>query len=141
MSYKLEDSISYLFNRNAVLCKLNLSDKIKDFNITYEQWLLIFIIVKNEGLTQRELSEKAFKDQPNITRSLTRLEEKEFIKRISNSKDKRIFNIYPTEKSKDLYLKILPTALEFNNMIISNFTIKEKEIFYALIEKLFKNLN
>ena len=71
-----------------------------DYDISPEQWSLIFRVVEKSGLTQKELSDTTYKDQANITRSIDRLEQKGLLRRAPNASDRRIINLFPTPKAQ-----------------------------------------
>ncbi|WP_152056950.1 MarR family winged helix-turn-helix transcriptional regulator [Aliarcobacter butzleri] len=113
---------------------------IEEFDISPEQWSLVFRVVESNGLTQKELSDSTYKDQANITRSIDRLERKGLLKRVSNQMDRRIINIYPTEKAINLVEKIIPISSRFNNYLTENFTEEEKNQLIKLLNKVYENL-
>ena len=54
--------------------------------------------------------------------------------------DRRIINIYPTEKAINLVEKIIPISSRFNNYLTENFTEEEKNQLIKLLNKVYKNL-
>lgn len=133
MQFDMDLSLGFILNRTSIQSKALFTQKIKEFDISPEQWSLVFRVVESNGLTQKELSDSTYKDQANITRSIDRLERKGLLKRVSNQMDRRIINIYPTEKAINLVEKIIPISSRFNNYLTENFTEEEKNQLIKLL--------
>ncbi|MCT7557875.1 MarR family winged helix-turn-helix transcriptional regulator [Aliarcobacter butzleri] len=140
MQFDMDLSLGFILNRTSIQSKALFTQKIKEFDISPEQWSLVFRVVESNGLTQKELSDSTYKDQANITRSIDRLERKGLLKRVSNQMDRRIINIYPTEKAINLVEKIIPISSRFNNYLTENFTEEEKNQLIKLLNKVYENL-
>lgn len=140
MQFDMDLSLGFILNRTSIQSKALFTQKIKEFDISPEQWSLVFRVVESNGLTQKELSDSTYKDQANITRSIDRLERKGLLKRVSNQMDRRIINIYPTEKAINLVEKIIPISSRFNNYLTENFTDEEKNQLIKLLNKVYENL-
>ena len=140
MQFDMDLSLGFFLNRTSIQSKALFTQKIKEFDISPEQWSLVFRVVESNGLTQKELSDSTYKDQANITRSIDRLERKGLLKRVSNQMDRRIINIYPTEKAINLVEKIIPISSRFNNYLTENFTEEEKNQLIKLLNKVYENL-
>lgn len=140
MQFDMDLSLGFILNRTSIQSKALFTQKIKEFDISPEQWSLVFRVVESEGLTQKELSDSTYKDQANTTRSIDRLEKKDLLRRVHNHNDRRIINIYPTNKAIDLVNMIVPISSEFNNLLTKNFTIEEKEELIKLLNRVYENL-
>lgn len=140
MQFDMDLSLGFILNRTSIQSKALFTQKIKEFDISPEQWSLVFRVVESNGLTQKELSDSTYKDQANITRSIDRLERKGLLKRVSNQMDRIIINIYPTEKAINLVEKIIPISSRFNNYLTENFTEEEKNQLIKLLNKVYENL-
>jgi MarR family transcriptional regulator, organic hydroperoxide resistance regulator len=86
-------------------------------SITPEQWGTINYLIYNPGIIQTELSRIAKRDRTSVTRMLDGMEKKGLIIRKKDSRDRRVFRIYPTEKAKKIYDSIFPYVEKFNNTI------------------------
>lgn len=140
MKFNMDDSLGFVLNRTALQSKAGFAQKIKDFDITPEQWSLIYRVVEKNGLTQKELSDTTYKDQGNVTRSIDRLEKKEFLKRIPNETDRRVINIYPTHKAIQIVEAIVPISSNFNNELTEGFTHDEQTMLLNLLNRVYTNL-
>ncbi|MGB7402534.1 MAG: MarR family transcriptional regulator [Arcobacter sp.] len=140
MNFDMNNSLGFVINRTALAMKTGFNKQIKEFEISPEQWSLIFRIVENNGLTQKELANSTYKDQANITRSLDRLEKKGFLNRLANSKDRRIINIFSTPKAKELVEKIVPISKQYNQLLSKGLSQEECESLISLLNKVYINI-
>ncbi len=140
MTFDMNSSLGFVLNKTALLSKAAFNQRIRHYDISAEQWSLIFRVVEKSGLTQKELSESTYKDQPNITRSIDRLEQKELLRRVPNASDRRIVNLYPTEKARMLVDEIAPISAGHNEALTEGFSEHERAMLLALLQKVYNNL-
>ena len=140
MQFDMNLSLGFILNRTSIQSKSLFTQKIKQFDISPEQWSLVFRTVESKGLTQKELSDSTYKDQANITRSIDRLEKKSLLKRVPNHNDRRIINIFPTEDAINLVDTIIPISSEFNSFLTKDFSEEEKQQLIKLLNKVYENL-
>jgi len=144
-----DGNTGYIFNENDILytvLKLNhrlkrkTGNKLKNHDITLEQWYLLYFLYQNEGCNQKKLAESTSKDTGAMTRSLNVLEGKGLLERKHSYQDKRQFLIYLTDKGKDLYKKTSILLSQNAQEIESIFTRSELAQFKYLANKLSSNL-
>lgn len=140
MQFDMNLSLGFILNRTSIQSKALFTQRIKQFDISPEQWSLVFRTVESKGLTQKELSDSTYKDQANITRSIDRLEKKSLLKRVPNHNDRRIINIFPTEDAINLVNTIVPISSEFNSFLTKDFSEEEKQQLIKLLNKVYENL-
>ncbi len=111
----------------------------KGFGITPEQYLVLVLIIENEGMYQRHIAEITLKDRANVARIVNILLEKELIKKHVDSNGRRIFKIVATQKGKDLIEKIAPTDMELRKIIAKDISPEEFEITIKTLQKIRMN--
>ena len=88
------------------------------------------------GISQDRLAKRIYFNKSNVARQAAVLEEEGFITRVPSPADKRVMELYPTEKA----LAILPQLREvlqcWEAHIVSDLTEEEKAQFSALLEKM-----
>lgn len=77
------------------------------------------------GISQEQLGRQIYANKSNIARQVSVLEEKGYVYRECDAKDKRILHVYPTEKAKELLPLILKKQEEWDNFITKNLTEEE----------------
>ncbi|MBE1556238.1 MarR family winged helix-turn-helix transcriptional regulator [Sporosarcina limicola] len=111
------------------------------FDITVDQWEILVILWGREGITQKELAERLFKDQTNIARMLFKLEKKGFIYRVTHETDRRSLRVYLTSKGQEIKDEILVPSLEAYRKTIDGLTDEEVETFRRILSKIHNNVN
>lgn len=140
MKFDMDNSLGFILNKTALLSKAHFNNYLKEYDISPEQWSLVFRVVERSGLTQKELSDSTYKDQANITRSIDRLEQKGFLKRIENPNDRRSFQLIPTQDAIALVERIIPLSQAFNAELTQGFSEEETKMLIALLNKVHHNL-
>jgi DNA-binding MarR family transcriptional regulator len=138
-----EDSLGFMIYRTALALKSALQRCFKEngFEVTPEQWGIIRHLWEEEGLSQREIGEKASKDKPNITRMLDALERKRIIFRQPDPRDRRKYCIYLTKEGKQLYERLFPLAQKLRQTVIQDLGQDEIDILKASLTKIYQNIN
>ncbi|MFL8936087.1 MarR family winged helix-turn-helix transcriptional regulator [Rossellomorea oryzaecorticis] len=131
-----------LFTSNTVKNIIRfLSVNIKNFDITPEQWTVLKRLSENDGINQKELANKAEKDQPTVTRILDILERKELVIKKKNEEDRRSFILFITDKGNTLKEELTPVieALWEEN-ILAGISEDELEMYRKVLVKMNGNL-
>lgn len=92
-------SISILYRKSHIW----LNNGCAQYSLTAAQAVVILIICDFEVLTQDEITKRLALDKSVIAKTVTKLEELGFLIRTTNPKDKRTYDIRPTEKSWNVY--------------------------------------
>lgn len=92
-------SISILYRKSHIW----LNDGCVQYALTAPQAVVILIVCDFEVLTQDEVTKRLGLDKSVIAKTVTKLEEIGFLVRSTNSKDKRTYDIRPTEKAWKVY--------------------------------------
>jgi len=112
----------------------------KAYGITPEQYLILQLIIENEGVYQRQICEITLKDRANIARLVEILLRKELIEKITDSNGRRIYKIIATQKGKDLIKKIEPHDIELRKFITRGISEEELQITKRTLEKIKTNV-
>lgn len=81
---------------------------LKPYGISNEQGLLLKLVYEMPGLSQTQIAEELHKDKTTITRMINTLIKKDKLMRKSSPRDKRVFEIFVTEKTKENVKKLAP---------------------------------
>ncbi len=138
----LKQKINTRLYTTAIIIR-SLSNKIfseNNFEISPEQYSILSLIIDNEELYQRQLSEITLKDRANISRIIKILERKKLIIKIPDSNGRQIFKLKSTEYGIDLYNKILPVAQNIRQIITEGISNQEMEMCLNTLDKIFFNV-
>ncbi len=115
-------------------------DKIlKKYELSSGSIPYIFILEKNQGITQIKLSREVGNDKAMSARTITKLIESGFVYKKQDEKDCRAYNLYITEKAKELIPKIREEIHGIVDLITEDLTEEEKMItsksLFKILEK------
>lgn len=96
----------------------------------------ILAICNNPGLTQDELARHISVNKSNVARNLTHLEENGYVRREVCKNDRRITNVFPTEKMLKIFPKVKQITLDWNSYLAEDLTENEFEQFTYVLERL-----
>jgi len=114
--------------------------ELGNFNITPEQYGILFMLSKEDGLYQRQFSKALMKDRPNITRMLDVLEKKKLVERAKEATDKRISKVYITKAGRKFVEETEPVKQKIREEIVSPLSKDEQETLMVLLEKIRNNM-
>ena len=99
---ELDETITYKVYRSGRLLRHFLQQKLKidERYLTPEQFFILLRLYVKDGQTQRELADKILNDHPNITRLIDKLEQKAYVQRAHNEKDRRSYLITLSAKGR-----------------------------------------
>lgn len=121
--------------------KNNLAKALKPFNITHEQWPLLKWLWIQDGISQKDLAEISFKDQPTTTRILDKLEQRGLIRRQADSVDRRVSLIYLTREGQNIRGTLLPLARQALEQALAGFSEQEQVQLKNLLTRIGDNLD
>ncbi|SFQ30471.1 MarR family winged helix-turn-helix transcriptional regulator [Caldicoprobacter faecalis] len=108
--------------------------------LEHGQPIALAVIIANEGISQRQLSEKLFITPASTTALLQKLEKAGLIERMPDPNDQRAFCIYATEKGRMVDQQMKEGLKELEEACFHNFTEQELKEFRRLLLKLHDNL-
>ena len=92
-------SISILYRKSHIW----LNNGCAGYDLTAAQAVVILIVCDFSVLTQDEITKRLSLDKSVIAKTVTKLVKTGFLVRTTNAKDKRTFDIRPTQKAQDVY--------------------------------------
>lgn len=122
-------SISILYRKSHVW----LNNGCVQYSLTAAQAVVILIVCDFKVLTQDEITKRLGLDKSVIAKTVTKLEERGFLVRETNAKDKRTYNITPTEKAWEVYPFVKEQIDEGFMKMTSQMTDTEREEFKRLL--------
>lgn len=119
---------------------LNQNFKSAGIDITKEQWTVLAVLWKQDGISQQAIADETGRDKPSTTRLLDNLEKLGYIERRPDSKDRRINSIYLTRAGISAEKRIMKTVEETFSMLSAGISDKEKETIRKVFNTIYKNL-
>lgn len=140
--FKLENSIGHIVNivANKLKQELEIAFNNGGYDISAYQWMVLNIIIENNGINQNELALKSKKDKTNIARILEKLEKKKFIKRVKDEEDKRVYKVFSTDLGIEAKSKLSLIASNLVNKSTTGVTKEEHDMCLKTLKKIYANL-
>ena len=92
-------SISILYRKSHIW----LNNTCASYELSAAQAVVILIVCDFQILTQDDITKRLSLDKSVIAKTVNKLEEQGFLIRTTNARDKRTYDISPTEKSWEVY--------------------------------------
>jgi DNA-binding MarR family transcriptional regulator len=130
-----DESIGYQIRTTHRAMQRFLQSKIAPHGITLGMWYFLRALWHEDGLTQRELSNRAGTMEPTTLSAILIMEKKGLVRRVRNRDDRRKWHIHLTPKGRALKSKLLPLAREVVDTAVQNLARSEvAQLLKALAE-------
>lgn len=114
--------------------------RLQTENVTFGQWIFLRILWQGDGLSQRELSDKANLTEPTAHSALIRMEELGYIVRRNIEGNKRRQHAFLTEKGWELRDLLEPLAHEVNEIALAGLNKDERKTLHKALATMNRNL-
>ena len=112
------------------------SDNLAQYGLKSIHASYLTEICANPGISQDRLAKLIFINKSNVARQVAVLEEDGFVRRVPSAADKRVMELYPTEKTLKITPQINQMLLCWENCITHDLSEEEKELLTALLGKM-----
>ena len=129
-------SVGYLVRQTHRALTRALQARIAPHGVSIGMWFFLRALWQEDGISQRELSHRVGMMEPTTASALTNMERKGYVRRIRNRSDRRIVNVFLTERGRALRRELLPLAAEVNEVALRGITINEATQLRALLGKI-----
>ena len=138
-----ESSVGPWISRTMKMVDLYFQDSFNanDFNLTKNQWLLLKILMDDDGKPQNELAFITNRDKASLTRLISVMEKKNLVARISSKEDKRIKHIYISKKGATTFKETLPVVTKVLDTMQEGLTQNEVENAIEIMKKIQSNIS
>lgn len=115
--------------------KMYLDRCLAPLGLNSSQHMYIIKICEAPGVTQDQFIHFFYIHPSNVTRSLAALEKAGFLRREENPEDKRTCRLFPTERAREAYPRILEILEEWQKGVLSAFTPEEEGQLLSLLRR------
>lgn len=141
MQFKLDDSLGFILNRVNTKLKNELFQRLKEDDITPEQWAILNRLWEREGVTPKELADLTFKDKPNTSRILEKLIAKGLVIRNPHPVDKRAFQIFLTDEGRLVREHLIPRVKQLLDKATLGIEQNRVEEMKKMLNQVYNNIN
>ncbi|MDB5884691.1 MAG: MarR family transcriptional regulator [Polaromonas sp.] len=114
--------------------------RLAQHGVPFGHWAFLRILWESDGLTQKELSERAGVMEPTTFTAMRTMEAQGYIVRRQLPTNKKNMYVYLTEKGRDLKGTLVPLAEETNTLSIDGVAVEDvkttRRVLLAMIENL-----
>lgn len=137
--FEIEESIGYLIKRVRGILSTAVEREIVEHDVTYEQWGVLLMILKNRCDTAAALARGLECDTGSMTRMLDRLEAKDLVVRTRSTDDRRVVRLELTTAGKRLAERLVAAITTVLNRHLTGFSHDELDTFKGFLRRMIAN--
>jgi DNA-binding MarR family transcriptional regulator len=116
-------------------------DKVlKEYKLSSGSYPYLFILCKNEGISQNKISKELGYDKAMSARTITKLINLGYIDRKEDETDSRAYKLYLTDKAKSTIPKVRHEIHKLVDLITTDLNEAEKVITIDSLDKVLNNM-
>ncbi len=128
-----EESVSWLLNYAGRLAARLTTSKLQAHGITPPQWTVLAGLMEQDGQSLSGLGNRALFDGPTMTGIVDRLETSGLVQRRRDSTDRRVINLYLTERGRELMAALPPVGRMTDEEILRGLSREEIDCFVGTL--------
>lgn len=140
MHFEKDTSAGYLVNHLARLFGIALTERLKPLNLAPAQFMVLLVLWREAGLSQRQLVERLSVEQATMANTLGRMERDGLIERRPHPQDGRVQLIFPTARAVALEAAATDAAARVNAAALAGLDASEIAAFLASLRRVMANL-
>jgi MarR family transcriptional regulator, organic hydroperoxide resistance regulator len=136
-----DDRLAHLVRDAARLLTRMLADRLAEHGVPFGHWAFLRVLWVEDGLTQRELAERAGMTEPTTAVALQAMEQQGLVRRAQQGGNRRKAYVYITEAGRALQPVLVPLAEEANAVAIAGAAPEQVAAARALMLRIIENLS
>jgi DNA-binding MarR family transcriptional regulator len=117
-----------------------LQARIALHGVSIGQWFFLYTLWEEDGLTQRELSQRVGMMEPTTVTALNTMEGLGLVERVRNVQDRRKVNIFLTPKGRALKAQIIPAVDDIDTAALAGVSAAELEQAITVLQRVATNI-
>jgi DNA-binding MarR family transcriptional regulator len=138
--FPVDSSIGYQIRVAHRLLQRYRQVLVEPYGVTAGMWFFLRVLWDEDGLTQRELSDRVGTMEPTTLVALRAMKKARLIQRIRNTDDKRKVNIFLTPKGRALEETLVPLAKHVVDHAVADFSQAEIRQLLSMLKRIQTNL-
>jgi DNA-binding MarR family transcriptional regulator len=134
------DNFAFLIGDTARILRGRFDFYAREAGVTRAQWLVLVMLMRNEGATQTRIAELLEVEPISLSRMADRLEAAGYIERCLNARDRRVRELRLTPEGHDLLKKLRLLGAQVMAEASKNVTPEDLEQFATTMRKFRSNL-
>ena len=135
------DRLGFLSHDAQRLLRKRFEIRGAEYGLSAAQWRLLVRVVKDEGVPQARLAEILEIEPISVSRLLDRMEAGGWISRQQDASDRRVRMIFPTNKSRKVFVAIKSVAGEVYEEALSGLPVDGRRALIDGLSRIVENLS
>lgn len=136
----MEDTIGSILADVSRLMRRSFDARARDIGVTRSQWQVLTTLRRHEGIHQGGLAELLDVEPITLCRMVDRLQEAELVERRRDPADRRVWQLYLTDRARSLLGQLQPLGEAVMAEAMEGIGAGERRALRASLEKLRQNL-
>lgn len=132
----MTNCVGKVLTRLARKCQIAGTNALQKYNLTAAEEPFLMATLNHEGFSQEELTLLVGVDKAATARAVRSLEEKGYLRRVQDPRDKRQNRVYPTEKAKKTGPLVKQELASINLALTQGLSREENDQLYALLKRI-----
>ena len=139
--FRLEECVGFITSTASKELSDEFNRRLLLKGSTRVQWIALYYIGNEKGISQKVLADKINVKESTIVRLIDRMEKEGIVKWEKEETDRRVTNIFLTEKGENLKEELLPLGEKFSDDITKGIKQEHIDIFNSVLRKMVLNIN
>jgi DNA-binding MarR family transcriptional regulator len=118
-----------------------ITDQLQPFRIGSGQFTFLLTIAKEEGISQKALSEELLIDKTTTAKAIKKLEAEGYVRRETNPADNRYYLLFLTELGREVLPKVATVLHDISRKSRVGISDEEYELMLILLKKMLRNMS
>jgi DNA-binding MarR family transcriptional regulator len=139
--HAFEESLNYQLIQLMKEHRQRAEEALSQLGLHVSQELFLFVLWREEGLSQSELAARLRVELPTVTKAVQRMEHAGLLIRQADEQDSRVSRVYLTEKGRTLYAPALKIWQDVEARMLHGMTEIEQALLRRLLQQMVSNLS
>jgi MarR family transcriptional regulator, organic hydroperoxide resistance regulator len=139
--FPFAESVGYQIRVTHRALQRFLQTRIEPHGVTLGMWYFLRALWNEDGLSQRELSNRVGTMEPTTLSAILNMEKKGLVRRVQNKIDRRKWHVCLTPKGRALKAELIPLAREVVDIAVQSLSRKQVRQLLEGLAEVQKNLH
>jgi MarR family transcriptional regulator, organic hydroperoxide resistance regulator len=135
-----DDRLAHLIRDAARALVRGLTMRLAEHQVPFGHWSFLRVLWEGDGITQRELSERAGVMEPTTFSAIKTMERLGYVMRRRRNDDRKKIFIYLTPRGRLLKEKLVPLAEQVNSMAVEGVQPDHVKIVRSVLLTIIENM-
>jgi DNA-binding MarR family transcriptional regulator len=139
--FPFDESVGYQIRMTHRALHRFLQVRIEPYGVTLGMWYFLRALWNEDGLSQRELSDRVGTMEPTTLSAILNMEKKGLVRRVQNKTDRRKWHVCLTPRGRALKAELIPLARDVVNVAVQSLSQKQVKQLLEGLAEIQKNLH